>query len=703
MSLYSIPVLIGSTFSIIAGCTIYLANRRSRNNISFSLSCFSLFVWLFGYTIAYSTKDEKTALLFCRIACTGAMFTAPTFYNFAVSFLDRKKEMKFVVLAYLAMIFIAPFSMTSELFLSGVYKYYWGYYSKAGFLHPIYLIIFFGIFFRSFYILLDENSKQNPSPTKRAQIKYIFIAYAVALLGAIDYVPKYGIEIFPFGFLFEILFIVMVAYAIITRRIVSINIMIVRAILFILLCLGVMGMLIWINMWSRPFLSEKFGVNWWLIPSFLSAMIAALGSFAFMFLGKKAENTILKPERHSHVSLEAAARTIVLVRDFHKLLNLIVRVLARTMNIKYASIYLRDKEKANYIFCATRGGKQACVSIECGNSLVKYLKETRKPIVLEELKRDYAERRDIFIKEMVSTINRLDADILVPSFADNELIGFLALGNKKSGDMYTTEDLNVLSNLASQSALAIENAQFLKEREEMQAKLRRISTLAAMGELLGIMDHELNNKLGLVSLPLQNIIKGFNQDKPEQRKNDAIMISNNISIVVDILHYMQEYRQKSQSKHVTEYDLLDCLERAKDHSKDKTKEWNISVTVRFIPKVMIKGYDTFPDIFKHLFVNSVHSIENRKGSISVTAREFKEEGIVEITHEDTGEDISEELKKKELAGGGYFIERGKVGGVNLVLVQKIVSDHKGSLRIESKDGHGARFIIRLPIDFTKVA
>jgi len=108
--------------------------------------------------------------------------------------------------------------------------------------------------------------------------------------------------------------------------------------------------------------------------------------------------------------------------------------------------------------------------IDSGNSLVKYLKAVKRPIILEELKREYDDRRDIFIKEIIQAINTIGAEIVVPGLIENELIGFLVLGPKKTGEIYSNEDLRVLSDLANQAALAIENAQFIKEREEMQGK-----------------------------------------------------------------------------------------------------------------------------------------------------------------------------------------------------------------------------------------
>ena len=704
MSLYSLPVLIGSIFSFIAGCLIYFANPKSQNNISFSGFCFSLFVWLFGYVIAYSTKDEKTALLFCRIACTGAVFTAPTFYHFAVSFLNKRKEIKFVIAAYLAMLFIAPFSLTSNLFLRGVYKYYWGYYSKAGILHPLYLIIFFGIFFRGFYILLIENWKKDSSvdPIKKVQINYIFIAYAVALMGAIDYVPKYGVELFPFGFLFEILFVIIVAYAIKTRNILNINIALIRTAIFILVYLAALGTPLFLGIWGRPFLSEKVGVNWWVLPSLLLAVMAASGSFVFIFLRKKVESTFLKDKYRTHSTLIEAARSITLIRDLHKLLNLIVRILTSTLKIKYASIYLRDIEKGQYGFCVTRGGKQNCAPVDFGNSLVKYLKIARKPIILEELKRDYSDRRDIFIKEMIDTMNRLSADMLVPSFIEDTLIGFLVLGNKRSGEMYTSEDLNVLSNLANQSALAIENAQFLKEREEVQAKLRDAQTLSTIRDLLGSFNHEIYNLLTPISGTLQGINMGDYEKRPERLKPD---VEKSIAITFFIKTYLNWVREYVESgDKVAAYQLSELINGGISYSKERIEKQSIKTQVNINPKIFIVGYESIPLIFRHLIIHSVYGYGMEQGgTINITARILEDEATVEIIQSDTGDDLTKYIEEGSTMGGTRFAEKGKLGGTSYFIVQAVVSKHNGFFKVEPTGGKGTKYIVRLPLDFNKVS
>lgn len=235
MSHYSIPTLIGSLSAILLGVFVFTRNPKAPINIAYGLFCLSLFGWLFGYTIVYSAKEPVMAMTWTRIACAFATFTAPAFYHLAVEYLNKIGERKFVYLAYsITFIFFLLFIFTDVL-LTTPYKYSWGYYSHAGTFHPLYLAGFFGFFLRGFYLLfLGYFNRRRLSAIEGRRIAFVFFAYAIALLGAVDYIQKYGIDIYPFGWLFEVAFALMTAYAITKARLMDISVVISRTTAYVM-------------------------------------------------------------------------------------------------------------------------------------------------------------------------------------------------------------------------------------------------------------------------------------------------------------------------------------------------------------------------------------------------------------------------------------------------------------------------------------
>jgi len=94
----------------------------------------------------------------------------------------------------------------------------------------------------------------------------------------------------------------------------------------------------------------------------------------------------------------------------------------------------------------------------------------------------------------------LEAELIIPSFLDKKLIGFIVLGEKLSGAMYTSDDISVFQVLASQAALAIENAQFYSEAKEMQAQISQAEKMATVGTMADGLSHQINNRFYALSL-----------------------------------------------------------------------------------------------------------------------------------------------------------------------------------------------------------
>ncbi len=108
-------------------------------------------------------------------------------------------------------------------------------------------------------------------------------------------------------------------------------------------------------------------------------------------------------------------------------------------------------------------------------------------------------------------LDKLDMDVYVPIYAKGEWIGLLALGPKATGDRYFDEDLTVLSTLADQTAVALENARLfddLRVRNAENECLNKDLTVAnrelarldqAKSDFIDIASHELRTPLTQVS------------------------------------------------------------------------------------------------------------------------------------------------------------------------------------------------------------
>lgn len=104
--------------------------------------------------------------------------------------------------------------------------------------------------------------------------------------------------------------------------------------------------------------------------------------------------------------------------------------------------------------------------------LIQKMAEQQKEVTIYDIQEDpfFEDERESCQK----VFDQLDATLLVPLIYEDQLIGLITLGRKKSGKFYRREDINLLNILANQGAVAIENAQMVEEvieKERMEEEL----------------------------------------------------------------------------------------------------------------------------------------------------------------------------------------------------------------------------------------
>jgi signal transduction histidine kinase len=155
------------------------------------------------------------------------------------------------------------------------------------------------------------------------------------------------------------------------------------------------------------------------------------------------------------------------------------------------------------------------------------------------------------------------------------------------------------------------------------------------------------------------------------------------------------------------------LSRPMDPSLSSTKLWEFSEeiiapyrssypemqfnTSRLRPDILVKiDQQRFSQILTNLIINSIDAM-NGKGSIEIRADLVKkrESKFCRLTVKDSGKGISKDEKTKIF--NPYFTTKRSGTGLGLSIVERIVSDHGGSIWFESAEGVGATFFIDLPV------
>lgn len=193
-----------------------LENVKSIINISFFISCLTAFVWLSGIAIYYSINNSELAVPFyLHYILGGILFIGPAVYFMTASILRINKEKRNIIIANFAiMLILYILSQNENWLLIGETTYFWGRCPIYGRLS--YLIIpAFSIMMIASLAHLYFAFRRKKESAEKNQLRLLTISLFIASFGSMDFIPCYGIEIYPAGYIFILAFIAMQTYSII--------------------------------------------------------------------------------------------------------------------------------------------------------------------------------------------------------------------------------------------------------------------------------------------------------------------------------------------------------------------------------------------------------------------------------------------------------------------------------------------------------
>jgi len=251
-----LPLIIGSCLFVLA-VIIYKNNPKLVTNKTLSLCCISGTVWFYCYSINYIFPIYPALNLFLfKLGYSFITIIWLSYLHFTMAFL-KIKDRKLLLFFYFLAFIIVLFTLATNLIIKGDYNYFWGPYPRAGGLHFIHLLYAGFIWLYCLKNLYKgyRNKENKYSLVEVNKIQYVFWAYFIGNSAAIDYIPNYGVEFYPFGCINVLIFLSILSFAILRHQLLDIKVVIKRTLIFALLFAIVYGLVS----------ALVFGVNMWLV------------------------------------------------------------------------------------------------------------------------------------------------------------------------------------------------------------------------------------------------------------------------------------------------------------------------------------------------------------------------------------------------------------------------------------------------------
>jgi len=270
-----IPQFLTASLALGFGCFVWAKHPHSRPHQIFALFYASLAIWLGGQSIGVSSPQSyEQAVLWTKIIYIGVSLIPTTLYHLICSLYRLNPRFPTVRTIYLIAVVVILLSWGTPWIIDGAHKYAWGYFTAAGRFHPLFLMWFAYLCLKSTWHALTVLRSSTHSVNSRNQAGYLLAGMFIGTLGMYDYLPEYGINLQPKGYLFEFIFICLVGYAIVRHQLMDIRVVIRRGLVYSILVAGITATYLVMVMIMERWFQGFFGYRSFVATAVVAFLVA---------------------------------------------------------------------------------------------------------------------------------------------------------------------------------------------------------------------------------------------------------------------------------------------------------------------------------------------------------------------------------------------------------------------------------------------
>jgi two-component system sensor histidine kinase HydH len=382
-------------------------------------------------------------------------------------------------------------------------------------------------------------------------------------------------------------------------------------------------------------------------------------------------------------------------------LNSAMKAAEEFMEAEASSVYELDAEKRDIFFRLARGEKGSIIQsrrLEPGEGIAGWVIQSGKPMVVEDVRK---ERRfsDRFDRE---TGFRTRSLICVPLSIRGKTIGALQVINKKNGSPFTEEDTELLTALAQQIAVALDNAKLYQRLEEnfqltaeelkiTQQKLIRSERSAAIANLVQGVAHEVRNPIMSIGGFAARMKDGLEKSHKFRKYLDIILqetsrLEKLVQDVKELSEMRTVYLQPANMNKLLSEVIKDFSPIVSGQSIDLVADIEKDLPTVTIDRAQISR------ALKNIIRNSIEALPTG-GTIELKARAV--DSHIRIVVEDSGVGIDEE--KFDSILDPFVTSKTTGAGLGLTMVYQIVKNHQGEIDIKRRGGTGTAVTLDIPV------
>jgi signal transduction histidine kinase len=199
----------------------YVLHSRgvTRISLTFFLLCGSTFCWQFTWAVLFQMRTEHEALALAKLGYLLILFLPTTLYHFVAELTAKRSECRLVQLSYFVAGTLGIVLLSSDWLIAGLYPYFFGFYPKAGPLHPLHLVQTVLVVGRALWLLYRRQQKA--VSTEKTRLRYCLASLLIYFFASVDYLCNYGVQFYPPGVLFVATSLGLIAQAMVRHNLLA--------------------------------------------------------------------------------------------------------------------------------------------------------------------------------------------------------------------------------------------------------------------------------------------------------------------------------------------------------------------------------------------------------------------------------------------------------------------------------------------------
>ena len=472
----AIPNIVIGIINIIIGLVVLSRNPKSLMRMIFFAFCVSVSFWnIFIGLMSLGFSAE--AMSFCFKASGWAGSFIP-FLILIFSAIFPREKMKFslpliLILAIPALILVA-FSWSDLLLINTIVGPKAISMTLGGWALPY--VAYFVIYFAWTLYNLFYNVRHADSIIERQQCKYfligLFLTSVIGILCNLVLVYLYKGNFVYFGPLGTVFLVGFTAYSILKYRLMDINLVIKKTTAYSFITSGITFSYVLLVLAFEYVSRAVFGYYSFWSAVFASLVIAVTFSPMRAYLQSLTDRLFFRQMIEYQKIIREVTHLITSVINLNTLFRLIDRTIMRALCVSNVAIMLSEEHGTFFRVGKTNGlpGELLQHQIPADHQLISYLSSKKDVAVLDEIRellaRELSDEEKDKLKAISVEFELFAAAVAIPAFSRDKLIGILFLGEKLSGESYSSEDLDLLLTMASEAGIAIENAKLYRDITE---------------------------------------------------------------------------------------------------------------------------------------------------------------------------------------------------------------------------------------------